>query len=117
MPKVWGFKWVNDLMMAGGVGLRLLIRILLLIPIVLIIIVCSVYYFNRPAKPPSIQEAPWMIQTESRVFYASKCAVNDGNPVIDGYWYLDSKKYRHVEDTIYFDKAYWGRVIVVRRSR
>lgn len=117
MPRVKGFRAIDKIMLAGGWGFRLFIRLIIILPILFIIIVVSLAYFNRPAQPPTVQEAPWAIQTESRIFYAQKCVTNEGNPVITGYWYLKGKKYRFEEGSIYFDKTEWGTVIVVRRIR
>ncbi len=68
-------------------------------------------------QPPSISEAPWAVQTSSRVYYAKGFSTIDGNPAIKGYWVegLDGK-YRYYDGIQQFPKATYGQIVIIRRK-
>jgi hypothetical protein len=71
--------------------------------------------FFKSSQPPDIKEAPWAIQTSTRIFYARLLFDVDGDPAITDYWRYDGKKYHHVEGTLVFETEEWGKVLILRR--
>lgn len=70
----------------------------------------------KEANPPSVKEAPYIIQTSSRVYYASVYEVINGVPTITGYWTSDGKKYHYTKAAMPFPKKEFGQIAVIRRS-
>lgn len=71
---------------------------------------------NKVDEPPSAKEAPWAIQTTSRVYYAKEFRLNGETPEIKGYWTFDGKRYHFNEGVKEFEKAIWGKVAIVKRT-
>ncbi len=84
-----------------------------------IILIVGTYIFScvaKPAIPPAIKEAPWLIQTSSRVYYASQYEIVNGVSVITDYWVMDAKEhYRFIKGTMSFPKREFGQIAVIRR--
>jgi hypothetical protein len=66
-------------------------------------------------SPPSAKEAPWAIQTTSRIYYAKEFKLNGQTPEIRGYWTLNGNRYVYNEGVKDFDKAIYGKVAIVKR--
>lgn len=71
--------------------------------VVLVMLVGGVsYFFYKATEAPSVESAPYAIQTysqdgmmvPSRVYYASEIRIQDGYPVIKTYWKLDGERYK-----------------------
>lgn len=72
----------------------------------------------KQRNPPSINEAPWAIQTSSRGYYAKIYSVENGVPTITDYWLLDDKgHYIHVKGSMAFLPRLFGQVAVIRRTK
>ncbi len=82
--------------------------------------------------PPSVQDAPWMIQTTTLTYYAKEFAVVKGSPAITDYWYKEDKWYTHVDgrkkpkvatpDIVEYQGKWWlvfllEKPIIVRRAQ
>ena len=81
---------------------------------------------NKASEPPSIDDAPWVIQTysndehriPSRVYYANDMKIlEDGTPVIIDYWRYDGKKYRHEKGEKPFPVDDYGSIGITRREQ
>ncbi len=70
---------------------------------------------NKVEDPPAVIEAPWAIQTNTRIFYAKEFKTQNKVPMIRNYWTFDGKRYTYKEEVIEFDKATWGEVVIVKR--
>ncbi len=65
---------------------------------------------------PKVSEAPWIIQTSSRFYYAEKLRLEpDGTPTIEGYWTYDGKRFKYVDKALRFDPVSYGDVDVITR--
>jgi hypothetical protein len=65
---------------------------------------------------PDATEAPWLIQTTSRIYYAREYSMLDGTPAIRGYWTTNGKTYRFTDEVKTFPYALYGKIDVVRRT-
>jgi hypothetical protein len=83
------------------------------------------YYLNKPAAPPSVRDAPWVIQTysndilrvPSRVYYATDVEIKqDGTPVAKTYWSFNGNNYKKHSGTIEFPVSIYGNISIKRRS-
>lgn len=67
--------------------------------------------------PPKLIEAPWVIQTSSRVYYGAEFSMIDGStPALKNYWTLDEKTYKHHSGIISFPESMYGKVAIVNRE-
>lgn len=67
---------------------------------------------------PAVVEAPWIVQTNSRLYYAEELRLDADNiPTIKGYWTLDGDEYNLHDDSITFTEKLYGKVVVIRRAR
>jgi hypothetical protein len=67
-------------------------------------------------RMPDATEAPWIIQTSSRIYYASEYTLLDDVPAIRGYWTTNGKTYRFVNDVKTFPFELYGQISVIRRT-
>jgi hypothetical protein len=67
-------------------------------------------------KAPSVTEAPWVLQTSSRIYLAAEYSVQDGVPAIRKYWSIDGKRYIYHEAVKTFPSNLYGKVNVIRRK-
>jgi hypothetical protein len=67
--------------------------------------------------PPTAKQAPWAVQTVTRIFYAEQFKMDGKTPVIRGYWTYDGRHYAFVDGALELDKEAWGKVTVVRRAK
>ena len=82
---------------------------------------------TRGANPPSVEDAPWVIQTYSndevrvpgRVYYASDVEIlPDNTPVAKNpYWSYDGAKYHKVKEDRVFPVLEYGNVGIERRVK
>ncbi len=74
--------------------------------------------FFGSKNSPSITEAPWAIQTSSRVYYAKEYSIQSGNPAIKDFWVagLDGKYIYHAGVKL-FPKREYGEVAIIRRVK
>ncbi len=80
-----------------------------------LIIIGVVSYFYHPNEPPNVQEAPWAIQTSSRVYYAKEITNAKGNLAIRDYWISDGGGWKEYKTEIVFDKRLYGQINIIRR--
>ncbi len=72
----------------------------------------------KASLPPTATEAPWAVQTDSRIYYAQQYSVQNGMPTIRGFWVQDVKGRFQFHDAIMtFPKPAFGQVAVVRRTK
>ena len=100
---------VGRLFIRGFIGL-------VFIAVILFILLGTINHFLPIGKPPTITEAPWLIRTASRIYYASEYSLQSGVPSIRGYWTLDGKRYHYHSGTKIFPPSSYGTIIVGRRK-
>jgi len=66
------------------------------------------YFVAGHDTVPSVADAPWLIQTTSRVYYGAEFSLQDGVPSLKGYWTLDGKKYNYHSGVISFPETLYG---------
>lgn len=67
--------------------------------------------------PPGIVDAPWAIQTSSRVYYGHEFSLQRGVPNLRGYWTLDGRHYTYHEGVISFPAYLYGHIDVIDRRK
>jgi hypothetical protein len=67
-------------------------------------------------RMPDATEAPWLIQTTSRIYYAREYSMLDGVPAIRGYWTTNGKTFRFTNEVKIFPYKLFGKIDVVRRT-
>lgn len=80
---------------------RIISGVMLVIGIgfVVLLLVGIVGFFWHPNEPPSMQDAPWVVQTSSRTYYAKELTAYNKSPAISNYWYSDGGKWYFVSET------------------
>lgn len=105
-------------------SLPVLILRILFVLLFLFLLSGIVSFFWNQSQEPSVDNAPWAIQTytyvqdksiPSRVYYGEEYAHVDGEPALKGYWEYDGKNYHFNGDVKIFNKDDWGPVAVIRR--
>jgi hypothetical protein len=79
------------------------------------VILGAVAKFKAIDKPPTVVDAPFIIQTSSRIYYAKQMRLDGPVPSIRGYWTLDGKHYKYHPETLSFPESIYGIVSIVRR--
>ncbi len=100
---------------------RAIVRILSLVFLVGFVLLCiGTYIFScaiTSHNPPAIKDAPWAVQTSSRIYYGKEYSIVNGNPALIGYWTLDGKgNYHFYKGTMEFPKKLFGQVAIIRRT-
>lgn len=102
-----------------------IIRFIPVVVILTVIVSVAYYYLTKPAEPPPLAEAPWVIQTfsndqykiPSRFYFASKVEVlKDGTTQATTWWSYNGKGYEKHEGVILFSKEVYGNVDIKRRK-
>ena len=106
------FKWIGRII----IGL-----------IVLVLLLGALTWFqNKAMEPPSIEDAPWAVQTfsndefrvPSRIYYAETIERReDGTWVLINYWDYDGKRYHHHKAEKPFPLDLYGNIQIVRRGQ
>ncbi len=96
-------------------GVLWLIRGVLIL-VVLWFIFSSVVTCTGASTPPKVEDAPWVVQTQTRYFYGKTYELVNGFPTLKGYWALDNDRYNYHKGEIVFDRAVWGPVSIIRRQ-
>jgi len=61
----------------------------------------------------SVADAPWAVQTNTRIYYASELSIlPDGNPEIKGYWELDNGAYHYSDGMLPFPKLHLEKLML-----
>lgn len=101
--------------------IKRVLSIILIVSILIVPVSCTVLgitaYFLQPDDPPPVSEAPWVVQTSSRVYYARSVSSVNGNPAIKGYWVSSGRHYKFYPDVQVFDKKIYGQVAIIRRVK
>ena len=85
---------------------------------ILLFIALGVFnYFSKPQNPPTVAEAPYIIQTSSRVYYGKEMSMNGVDPAFKGYWTLDGNRYNFHSDIIKFNHEIFGSVKIIERRK
>jgi hypothetical protein len=71
---------------------------------------------STPDNPPTVKEAPWAVQTTTRIFYAKELRTVGDTPEIRKYWIFDGKHYTFQEGLLVLDRFSWGSVTVIKRK-
>lgn len=90
----------------------------------LLILAGIVSFIFRPGEAPSVEKAPWGIQTysvdglktPSRYFLAESVEIIDGTPIMSNYWKFDGKYYQHIKDSKALPESEYGKIDIVRRK-
>ena len=94
-----------------------IIALAITIPIILGMIL---KFSGRETTPPNATDAPWMIQTTSRIYYGKAFSLVNGVPELNGFWTLDGKNYDYHSGIIAFPPKLYGKfgqnVILVQRT-
>jgi len=105
--------------------IRWFFRLVLLAVVVAVITGIAYYYLNKPAEPPKLAEAPWVIQTfsndqyrvPSRFYFASTVTIlKDGTPQATDWWSYNGKSYEKHEGMMLFPKSVYGNIDIKRRK-
>ncbi len=83
-----------------------------------VLLIIGTYAISCFYKPlPSVKDAPYAIQTSSRVYYAKQYSVVNGVPTITDYWTMEDKdRYEFHKGTMPFPKREFGQIAVIRRT-
>lgn len=94
-----------------------MLRIVVSLGAVFLLLGIPAYFLNSTSSDnaPSVEEAPWAVQTSSRVYYGESISEIGENPAITNYWISDGKNYTYHEDTFVFEKESWGEVRIIKR--
>ncbi len=84
----------------------------------------AVSLFYLPGKVPSVEDAPWAIQTysndsmrvPSRFYFSKQITQEEGDPVITGYWSFDGKKYHYHRGKKAFPIDLYGSIDIIKRE-
>jgi hypothetical protein len=79
------------------------------------VILGGIAKFSAADKPPTAVDAPFIIQTSSRIYYARQMRLDGQIPSIRGYWTLDGKHYKYHAGILSFPENIFGKVAIVRR--
>lgn len=99
---------------------------IVLIVFIVFIIVSAIAFFQSSNKPPSIEKAPFIVQTyttdefrlPSRYYYGESLEYVNGNPVLKGSWWsFDGKNYHRHEGDITFSIEDYGKIDVIKRIK
>ena len=98
-------------------------RLILCLVILFVLAGVTVYLVNKSSEKPSIEKAPWSIQTysndtyrvPSRIYYATDVDIVEGVPVISNFWSFNGEKYKHEKVDREFPKEIYGDIIILRR--
>jgi len=97
---------------------RIIRRIVVLVLLVVAGLFFSLGYVkqcSRVEKPPTAIDAPWLIQTSSRIYYAREYSIRQGTPSVKGYWVFDGRNYKFMDGVLEFKESIYGKVTVIRR--
>lgn len=97
--------------------LRRILTILFLVVLVGFVGLGFLARCNTVEEPPTVKEAPWLIQTDSRIYYAKEFRLSGETPEIKGYWTFDGKRYEFKEGIKDFPKALFGSPKIIKRTR
>lgn len=102
-------------------GLRKFVQKFVLFGVGLFILIFGFSYIGscyfKATRPPPINDAPWVVQTSSRVFFTQNYSTVNGTPTIKGYWMQDEHGYYHYSDkVVVFPPKLYGNVAVIRRT-
>ncbi len=89
---------------------KIILGVFLIVGIALLALLFAgiVGYFYHPGDPPSLKDAPWMIQVStqskdlisSHTFYAKDITSYKGTPAIANYYYSDGSRWLKVSDKV-----------------
>ena len=105
---------------------QFLSRLVFLLIVVSIITGVVYYFLSKPGDLPTLEEAPWAVQTfsndqyrmPSRFYLANKVDVTeDGTTRITTYWTFDGKGYNKHDGEKTFPKEIYGEVDIRRRKQ
>jgi len=83
------------------------IFLIFLIIVVLVLAAGGIAYLDIKTKePPSIEDAPWAIQTfsqddmriPSRYYFVAEVTIEHGQPTMSEYWAFDGKRFKKYTD-------------------
>jgi hypothetical protein len=98
---------------------RTILRIIVTVFFVILILFFLMGFISQripSVRMPDATEAPWLIQTSSRIYYAREYTMLDSVPAIRGYWTTNGKTYRFNDEVKTFPYALYGKIDVVRRT-
>jgi len=99
-------------------------RIILCFIILFAFVGVVAYLINKSGELPSVEKAPWAIQTFSndehqipcRVYYATEIEIIDGTPTVQEYWSYDGDRYKRHKELKEFPQDVYGNVGIMRRE-
>ena len=102
-------------------------RIVFILVVLFVVISLAAFFLRSsgPPSPPSIKDAPWVIQTysldefqtPSRYYYAETVEFINGAPIAKGHWWsFDGKKYHKHSGDKMFSLDEYGKIDITRRS-
>lgn len=100
----------------GPVGIVGLIVIIALILVMFRVNSCNVQKMKELSAPPTVQEAPWLAQTESRMYYVGKYhQLKDKTYVLDVYWGQQGLQWIRYDKPLTLGKAFGIYITVTKR--
>jgi hypothetical protein len=78
-------------------------------------------YVGNNMTPPTVAEAPYLIETTSRIYYGAYFTLDNGTPELKNYWTVEGANYKYHKGIIAFPKISYGTfgkdVILVQRVK
>jgi hypothetical protein len=96
--------------------IRKLIGLAVLVAIVGFIAFGVINYLSKPQPPPDANQAPWEIQTSSRIYLGKEMQMVGADPALKGYWTLEGNRYQYHDNIIKFTHTLYGNVKIIRRK-
>ncbi len=100
---------------------RIILRLifgLIGLAVLLFVVLGFVAQAQGSTREPTVTEAPWLVKTSSRIYYAREYKFEAGLSSIRGYWEVspNGKHFIYHKDGKDFPSRSYGKITVVRRS-
>lgn len=95
---------------------RRLVTIIILGALVLFVGLGVLARCSMVDEPPSVKQAPWAIQTDTRIYYAKEFRLVGKTPEIRGYWTLEGKRFNFNKDVKDFPEDLYPYVKIIKRT-
>ena len=103
--------------MSAGRIVRRVIFLVVLSAVAGFFLMGGVAKLTEKDKPPSSVDAPFIIQTASRIYYAREITFRGETPMIRAYWELNGRHYTFHDAVLEFPRKIFGTVAIVRRTK
>jgi hypothetical protein len=96
-----------------------IVTIIIVVAIAIPVLLGVIAYFQPTVttSEPNVTEAPWLVKTSSRIYYAREYKLETGKPpAVRGYWELTGRYYRFCDRVQEFPYSLYGKIDVIRRE-